>query len=100
MQIVYVETTRADSSEDDFHREVVTEMRRLAERIEGFSLWRHVDDGLMFWGVVMFETEAAALSWKSHPDHAAIYARTKGKLYTSFWTQAFESVRENSFGQD
>jgi heme-degrading monooxygenase HmoA len=97
MQLVYFETTRRDHALDDVHQGVVTDMRRLAESIDGFVRWRDVDDGLDYWGVVMFETEDAAIAWRDHPDHVAIHARSRGELYVAFSTMAFERVRTNRF---
>lgn len=98
MQIVYFETHRDDHRGDDLHAEVVAEMRALAETIDGFVMWRDVNEDLNYWGVVMFESEAATLRWKGHPDHARIHELTRGTLYRSFTTRAFEGVRENRFG--
>lgn len=100
MQIIFFETRRDDHLGDDLHRRVVAEMRSLAESIDGFVKWRDADDDLVYWGVVMFASEAAALTWKSHPDHARIHTLTAGTLYRSFTTQAFEGVRENRFGPE
>lgn len=97
MQLVYFETTRADHSQDQIHRSVVADMQALAESIDGFVTWRDADDGLDYWGVVMFESEAGALAWRDHPDHVKIHQRSRGRLYTAFRTIAFDSVRENSF---
>lgn len=100
MQIIYFETRRDDHLDDDLHRQVVAEMRTLAESIDGFVRWRDVDDDLDYWGIVMFASEAAALTWKSHPDHARIHTLTAGTLYRSFSTRAFEEVRENHLGPE
>ncbi|MDE0494687.1 MAG: hypothetical protein F4Z54_07715 [Acidimicrobiaceae bacterium] len=101
MQLVYFETIRADHAQDDVHAAVVAEMRSLAESIDGFIRWRDVDDGLLYWGVVMFETEAGALEWRDHPDHARINSeQSRGQLYTAFQVLAFEGVRANRYGND
>lgn len=97
MHIVYFETQRDDHDGDELHGQVVGEMRALAESIDGFVRWRDVDDGLDYWGVVMFETSEATAQWKQHPDHARIHQMTAGTLYGSFATRVFESVRENVF---
>ncbi|HRE00457.1 MAG TPA: hypothetical protein PLV68_04105, partial [Ilumatobacteraceae bacterium] len=73
------------------------DMRRLAESIDGFVRWRDVDDGLDYWGVVMFETEEAAIAWRDHPAHVTIHQRSRGELYLTFATMAFERVRTNQF---
>lgn len=98
MQLVYFETTRPNHDQDDVHAKVVREMRALAESIEGFVFWRDADEDLTYWGVVVFETEAGALAWRDHPDHARIHQQSRGQLYSAFRTLAFDSVRENSFG--
>lgn len=98
MQLVYFETTRADHDQDDVHAMVTSDMRVLAESIEGFVLYRDVNEGLFYWGVVVFETEAGAIAWRDHPDHARIHKQARGKLYVAFKTQAYDSVRSNSFG--
>ena len=98
MQLVYFETTRADHDQDDVHAKVTNDMKKLAESIEGFVLYRDVNEGLFYWGVVVFETEAGAIAWRDHPDHARIHKQARGKLYVAFKTQAYDSVRSNSFG--
>lgn len=100
MQLVYFETTRADHQQDDVHAQVVADMKTLAESLPEFILWRDVNDDLLYWGVVMFETEAAAIAWRDHPDHARIHRQSRGKLYTAFKTIAFDSVRSNAFEGD
>jgi len=97
VQLVYFETTRPDHELDDVHHRVVADMRALAESIDGFVMWRDATEGLRYWGVVMFETEAGALAWRDHPDHARIHQESRGRLYSSFRTLAFDSVREASF---
>ena len=97
MQLVYFETSRPDHELDDVHRRVVADMRSLAESIDGFVTWRDADEGLDYWGVVMFETEAGALAWRDHPDHVRINQESRGRLYSSFRILAFDSVREASF---
>jgi heme-degrading monooxygenase HmoA len=98
MQLVYFETTRADHEQDDVHAKVTADMKALAESIEGFVLYRDVNEGLFYWGVVVFETEAGAIAWRDHPDHARIHKQARGKLYVAFKTQAYDSVRSNSYG--
>jgi len=98
MQLVYFETTRADHDQDDVHEKVTADMKVLAESTAGFVLWRDVNEGLLYWGVVVFETEAGAIAWRDHPDHARIHQQARGKLYSSFKTQAYDSVRSNSYG--
>jgi heme-degrading monooxygenase HmoA len=97
MQLVYFETTRPDHDRDELHRQVVAEMRALAESLNGFVMWRDVDEGLFYWGVVMFETDAGAIAWRDHPDHARIHQHSRGRLYSAFTTHAFDSVRSNHY---
>ena len=98
MQLVYFETTRPDHDQDDVHAKVTADMKVLAESIEGFVMWRDVNEGLKYWGVVVFETEAGAIAWRDHPDHAQIHKQARGKLYVAFKTQAYDSVRSHSYG--
>lgn len=98
MQLVYFETTRASHDQDDVHFKVTADMKVLAESIDGFVLYRDVNEGLVYWGVVVFETEAGAIAWRDHPDHARIHQQSRGKLYTTFKVQAYDSVRSNSYG--
>lgn len=98
MQLVYFETTRADHDQDDVHEKVTADMKVLAESIDGFVLWRDVNEDLLYWGVVVFQTEEGAIAWRDHPDHALIHKQARGKLYKAFKTQAYDSVRSNSFG--
>lgn len=97
MQIVYFETQRDNHDGDELHSQVVSEMRALAESIEGFVRWRDVNDGLEYWGVVLFESSEATSQWKQHPEHVRIHEMTAGTLYRGFATRVFESLRENVF---
>ena len=97
MQLVYFETTRPDHDQDDVHHSVVADMRVLAESLDGFVLWRDRNEGLLYWGIVIFEREEGAIAWRDHPDHARIHRQSRGKLYSAFKTNAFDSVRSNSF---
>ena len=94
-----MQTARPSYDQDDIHQLVVAQMRELAESIEGFVLWRDQDDGLDYWGIVIFETAAGALEWRDHPDHARINEQSRGDLYSAFRILAFEKVREASYGQ-
>jgi len=98
VQLVYFETTRPDHDQDDVHLKVVADMKALAESLDGFILWRDVNEGLLYWGIVVFETESGAVEWRDHPDHARIHQQSRGKLYTAFKTAAYDSVRSNEFG--
>ena len=100
MQLIYFETTRNSHDKDDVHALCVAEMRALAESVDGFALWRDRDEGLNYWGVVMFESEEAAMRWKTHPDHARIHNLSEDGLYQSFKTMAFDSVRQNAFSAE
>lgn len=98
MQLVYFETTRADHDQDEVHFKVTADMKALAKSLDGFIMWRDVNEDLFYWGVVVFETEAGAIAWRDHPSHVTIHKQSRGKLYTAFKTQAYDSVRSNSFG--
>ena len=100
MQLVYFETTRPDHDQDDIHRKVIADMRVLAESLDGFVMWRDVDEGLEYWGVVMFETEAGAIAWRCWSMRRRRQGQSRGTLYSAFKTHAFDSVRSNSYDGD
>ncbi len=97
MQLIYFETIRDSHDNDDLHATAVADMRVLAEETDGFVQWRDRDEGLTYWGVVIFENEEAAVRWSTHPDHARIHNLAEGGLYATIRTIAFDSVRDKSY---
>ena len=49
--------------------------------------------------VSYWESEAASLAWREHPEHRVIQARGRAQWYSKFHTQVCRVEREYRFGQ-
>jgi heme-degrading monooxygenase HmoA len=99
-QLVKFAVTLRDPAQAEAHESMVRRMRELAEAIDGFSEWRDAHDGLDYWGFVVFDSDAAAQSWKGNPTHGAIHQLGEQAVYAEFHTEVFALDRENHWYRD